>query len=224
MDVATNQHEISPDLPTALARRQIGLPPDSVERLDAYCRLLWDWNQKLNLTRHTDYDTFVARDVVDTLALSQFLADDEQVLDIGTGGGVPGVVLAILRPELEISLVEPVGKKVRVLEDMIERLALDVTLHHTRVQDLLVESDEYYDTLIGRAVARLEVLLGWLRPHWGRIGRLLVIKGPRWVDERHAARQKHLLDDKQLRRLLSYPLPGINRESVVLEIRPKPQS
>lgn len=213
----------SPDLRTALSNHQIALPEESVERLDRYCRLLWDWNQKLNLTRHLDYDTFVARDVVDTLALSRFLNDDEQVLDIGTGGGVPGIVLAIIRPELEIALVEPVGKKVRVLEDMIAKLGLDVMLHHSRVQDLLAESDEYFDTLVGRAVARLDVLLTWLKPHWGRIGRLLLIKGPKWIDERQAAREKGLLHDKELRRVHSYPLPGIDRESVVLEIRPKPE-
>src|SRR3977135_72953 len=83
-------------LHAALARHQIELPDDQVALLDRYCRLLWSWNEKLNLTRHTDYEKFVARDVVDSMALEPFLDAGERVLDVGTGGGVPGIVLAIL--------------------------------------------------------------------------------------------------------------------------------
>src|SRR5689334_10945166 len=95
-------------LTAALARHSIELEADQIESLDRYCRALWEWNEKLNLTRHTDYEKFVARDVVDSMALEQFLDAGERVLDVGTGGGVPGVVLAIVRPDLEVTLSESV--------------------------------------------------------------------------------------------------------------------
>ena len=61
-----------------------------IARLEAYCRLLWDWNSKLNLTRHTDFEKFVTRDLTDSLVFARFLGQGETVLDVGTGGGVPG--------------------------------------------------------------------------------------------------------------------------------------
>jgi 16S rRNA G527 N7-methylase RsmG len=69
-------------------------------QLDNYRRQLWAWNERLNLTRHTTLEKFVSRDVVDSHQLSNLLQRGERVLDVGTGGGVPGVVLAILRPDL----------------------------------------------------------------------------------------------------------------------------
>ena len=107
------------NLAAAMARHQIELPAAQVALLTRYCELLWDWNTKLNLTRHTDYEKFVARDLIDSLAFAQFLAPGEKVLDVGSGGGVPGVVLAIVRGDLQISLSESVAKKARVLADIV---------------------------------------------------------------------------------------------------------
>ena len=110
--------EIESDtLNEALQRHGIELPPEQVEHLDRYCKLVWDWNTKINLTRHTDYEKFVSRDLVDTLELSKLLGEGEEVLDVGSGGGVPGVLLAILRPDLHLALCESVGKKAAVLEE-----------------------------------------------------------------------------------------------------------
>jgi 16S rRNA (guanine527-N7)-methyltransferase len=208
----------SSTLAAALERQGIALPAEQVERLDAYARLLWEWNGRLNLTRHTDYDLFVSRDVADCLALAGPLGEGERVLDVGSGGGVPGVVLAIVRPDLHVSLCESTAKKARALEDIALRLALPGQVRHARAEELL--ADDYFDTLTVRAVAPLSKLLTWFAPHWGSFGRLLVIKGPAWVDERHEARQKNLLSGLQLRKLASWPLPGTNSESVLLEIRP----
>lgn len=208
----------SSSLGQALAVRAIELPPEHVERLDAYAQLLWQWNAKLNLTRHADYDLFVSRDVVDCLALSRAIAEGERILDVGSGGGVPGAVLAIVRPDLHVTLCESMAKKARVLEDMAQRLPLPVDVRHARAEEVLGE--DYFDTLTARAVAPLTKLLTWFGPHWGGFGRLLVIKGPAWVEERHEARQKNLLKKLQLRKLATWPLPGTASESVLLEIRP----
>ena len=206
-------------LAAALARHAIELPAEQVEMLDHYRQLLWDWNEKLNLTRHTTLDKFVGRDVVDTLAFSRFLDQAEDVLDVGTGGGVPGIVLAILRPDLSVSLCDSVGKRARVAADIVRQLDLDIPVHHSPVQDLLEEN--IYDTLLVRAVAPLSKLLTWLAPHWGAFRRLLVLKGPAWVEERQQARERGQFADLQLRKLHSYPLAGSESESVLLEIKLK---
>ena len=206
------------NLAAAMARHQIELPAAQVALLTRYCELLWDWNTKLNLTRHTDYEKFVARDLIDSLAFAQFLAPAEKVLDVGSGGGVPGVVLAIVRGDLQISLSESVAKKARVLADIVARLGLPTPVVHARAEDILTE--QRFNTLVVRAVARLKKLLEWFRPHWGAFDRLLVLKGPSWVEERGEARHYGLMHDLALRKLFSYPLPGTESESVLLQISP----
>jgi 16S rRNA (guanine527-N7)-methyltransferase len=207
------------NLAAALARHQIELPPPQVTLLERYCEFVWEWNTKINLTRHTDYEKFVARDLVDSLAFAQFLSPEEKVLDVGTGGGVPGVVLAIVRPDLRISLSESIGKKARVVADIVAQLGLQTPMRHARAEEILAE--ERFATLLVRAVARLKKLLEWFRPHWTAFDRLLVLKGPSWIDERGEARHYGLLHDLALRKLTSYPLPGTESESVLLQISPR---
>ncbi len=206
-------------LEAALLRHQIALPEPQVALLDRYCGLLWEWNGKLNLTRHTDYEKFVARNVVDSLVFSRFLVPGERILDVGTGGGVPGVVLAIVRGDLDVTLCESVGKKARAVADIVARLALAAPVRHARAEDVLAH--EHFQTLVIRAVARLKKLLEWFKPCWGAFDRLLILKGPSWVEERGEARHYGLMHELALRKLASYPLPGTDSESVLLQIRPK---
>jgi 16S rRNA (guanine527-N7)-methyltransferase len=209
----------SDSLSEALGRHQIELESEQAALVDRYCHLLWQWNEKLNLTRHTDYEKFVSRDVVDSLILSRHLGHGERVLDVGTGGGVPGILLGICRPDLHLSLCESVAKKARVVEQIVAELGLPLDAHHRRAEDLLAERT--FDTLAARAVAPLAKLLTWFADRWGAFDRLLAIKGPNWVAERHEARERNLLKGLDLRKLETWPLPGTESESVLLEIRPK---
>lgn len=203
-------------LAEAAVRCGLSLPAEQLERIECYCRMLWDWNARLNLTRHNDFDKFASRDLVDTLAFSQVLASGERVLDVGTGGGVPGVVLAIVRPDLRVELCESIGKKARAVADMVSRLGLAVPVHHARAEAVLAESQ--FDSLLIRAVAPMKTLLEWFRPHWPKIGRLLLLKGPSWVEERGESRHYGLLGSLALRKILEYANPVTQAPSVLLSI------
>lgn len=154
-----------------------GAPLDDAiaAKLDEYVQVVWEMNQSLNLTRHTDYDRFVARDVLDSLALAGQLRPGAEILDLGSGGGVPGVIIAILRPDVQVSLCDSVTKKAKALEQIIHRLQLAVPVYHARAEDLL--EDFRYDAIVCRAVAPLKKLLTWLAPHWASFDQLLAIKG-----------------------------------------------
>ena len=208
-------------LAEVLAQHQLELSADQVSLLEKYSQALWRWNEKLNLTRHTDYEKFVSRDVLDSQQLSQLLEPGEEVLDIGSGGGVPGVILAILRPDLEVSLCESVGKKAAALEAIVRELALPTPVHRARAEDVL--EDLRFDVLTARAVGPLWKICTWLQPHWHSFDRLLAIKGPRWPEERGEARHRGLLNRVELRKVVSYPMPDTDSESVILKIwRPRP--
>ena len=210
-------------LSDALRRHDISLSASKVRRLDDYCKLLWDWNVRLNLTRHTDYEKFVSRDLVDVLALAEFLRDGERILDVGTGGGVPGVPLAILRPDLRIELCDSTGKKTMAVSEILREMKLPLPVWHAKVETLLPkrEKGERFTTLVVRAVSRLETLLRMVAPHWTLFDRLLLVKGPRWPEERGEARHHNLMNKLALRCLKTYPTKAADDEvieSAILQI------
>jgi 16S rRNA (guanine527-N7)-methyltransferase len=210
----------STTLTAALRALDLSVPGEQVRQLDQYRELLWQWNAKLNLTRHTDFDAFAGRDVLDSQQLARWLDAGEEVLDVGSGGGVPGIILAILRSDLDVSLCESVQKKARALHSIVDQLQLPVAVHHSRAESLL--EDLRFDTIVARAVGPLWKICSWFRPHWHSFGRLLLIKGPRWVEERAAARERGLLQGLELRRIAQYRMPGTESHSVVLQLmRPR---
>lgn len=205
------------ELTAELSRLELQVPDEQIQKLDQYCRELWDHNSRLNLTRHTDYRTFAERDVLDSMKLASVIEPDEKILDFGSGGGVPGIVLGILRPDLDITLAECVGKKAHVLDLMTRELELPIDIIDDRVENVL--AGEGYSSLTARAVGPLPKMLPWFEDRWGDFGRMLLIKGPRWTEERAAAEEAGQLGSTKIKCLLSYPMPGRDSESVVLELR-----
>ncbi|MEK6237778.1 MAG: 16S rRNA (guanine(527)-N(7))-methyltransferase RsmG, partial [Planctomycetales bacterium] len=178
-----------------------------------------EWNEKINLTRHTTLELFAVRDVVDGLELANLLQPGEKVLDVGTGGGTPGVIVSILRPDVRVSLLEQTEKKSRAVSDMMKRLDLSIPVIRARVQEHLESSSEgAYNSLLVRAVAPMPKLLRWLQGHWGKFDRLLAIKGRRWKEECDLAKQEKLTERLRIRRVAEYETPGTDAVSVVLEV------
>ncbi len=200
-----------------LTRLDLELSAEQVEKLAIYCRELWDHNSRLNLTRHTDYRTFAERDVLDSVKLASVIGEGERIMDFGSGGGVPGIVLGILRPDLDITLSECVGKKAHVLDLMTRELELPIDVIDDRVENLL--AGEGFTSLTARAVGPLPKMLPWFKKTWEHFERLLLIKGPRWTEERATAEEAGQLVGIKIECLLSYPMPGRDSESVVLELR-----
>jgi 16S rRNA (guanine527-N7)-methyltransferase len=210
--------DLAPAIAAAIAAHGVDVAAGAVPGLAAYAARLWAWNERLNLTRHTDAERFVTRDVADAAAIAPHLAPGERVLDVGTGGGVPGVILAILRPDLRVELCDSVGKRARAVASIVEELGLPVTVHAAAGQALVATGDRY-DVLVVRAVAPLLKLLGWFEPLCDRFGRLLVVKGPRWEEEKGEARHRGHVKRVTVRRIAAWPIRGSDNESVLLEIR-----
>jgi 16S rRNA (guanine527-N7)-methyltransferase len=212
--------ELAAEIAAACGRFGLDVPSESVPALAAYAASLWAWNERLNLTRHTDVEKFVTRDVADAAAIAPHLAVGERVLDVGTGGGVPGVLLAILRPDLRVELCDSVGKRARAVEAILAEVGLRLPVHAGAAQGIVMAAGgDRFDTLVVRAVAPLLKLLGWFEPLCDRYGRLLVIKGPRWEEEKGEARHRGHVKRVTVRRIAAWPIRGSDNESVLLEIK-----
>ena len=205
------------ELQRSLTEHGLDLPIDQVNLLDRYRAELWRWNEQLNLTRHTTLEKFVGRDVIDSLQLAEQLERGERVLDIGTGGGVPGLVLIICRPDLRVSVCESTQKKARVVQAIVQELGLAAQVYACRAEEVL--ELQTFDTLTARAVAAMTKILTWVAPYWDAFDRLLLIKGQRWVEERGEARHQGLLKSLQLRKVATYRSPETQAESVILSVR-----
>jgi len=214
--------DLEPAIAAACGRLGISAAPDAMQRLAAYAASLWSWNAKLNLTRHTDVERFVSRDVADAVSIEPHLGRGERVLDVGTGGGVPGVLLAILRPDLRMELCDSVGKRARAVRAIVGEIGLDAAVHEGAAQPLVTAAaaaGRRFDVLVVRAVAPLVKLLGWFEPLCEDFGRMLVVKGPRWEDEKGEARHRGFVKRVTVRRIAAWPIPGSDNESVLLEVK-----
>jgi 16S rRNA (guanine527-N7)-methyltransferase len=213
----TNFEPLPAALNELLTAEGVVVPADQLDLLDLYRRQLWMWNERMNLTRHTTLEKFVSRDIVDSYQLSLLLERGERVLDVGTGGGVPGIPMAILRSDLTVNLCESTQKKARAVEAMVGELGLPISVFATRAEEVLQVST--FDTLVARGLASLSKILTWFAPHWDAFDRLLLIKGPSWAEERADARHLGLLRGLELRKDASYNSRQTGAESTILSIR-----
>ncbi len=186
-------------------------------QLADYCQRVWAWNERLNLTRHTDLNLFVTRDLLDSVRLAEHLEPHARILDVGSGGGVPGIVVAILRPDLGVTLCDSVGKKAAALQDIVKGMQLDVTVLGQRVQDLLKE--QRYGCVTVRAVGALDKILPWFQPLWDYGAQALLIKGPRWKEELAEVQRSGKARGRRIERIASWGSPGRDGESVLLRIQ-----
>ena len=193
-----------------------------LQRVRQYAVLLWLKNQQMNLTRHTTWDQFVTRDLLDTVELSGLVPAGSEVLDVGTGGGVPGLLLAILRPDLKLTLTDSVGKKAAALGEFAAALELDVEIYNERAETVL--EDLRFDVTTARAVGPLIKICRWFEGHWPSVGRLLATKGPKWPEELEQANESGLTTGIKVTRLKEYATPGTEWKSVILELRVRPET
>lgn len=128
-----------------------------------------------------------SRHIAESRAFAATLPKHVSVLDVGTGGGFPGMVIAITRPDLEVTLLDATRKKIEFLRDFVTSTGLDVRTLHGRAESLQREHAASFDIVTARAVAPLERLVDWAVPFLRPGGQLHAIKGDRWPAELKAA-------------------------------------
>ena len=135
-----------------------------IEQYSALKNLYEEWNQKINVISRKDMDDFYEHHVLHSLAIAtQFnFPDGYQVMDLGAGGGFPGIPLAIFLPEVHFHLVDSINKKLKVAEAIAAAIELkNITVQHSRAEDI---KDKNFDVVVSRAVAPLNDLWYWSKP------------------------------------------------------------
>ena len=151
------------------------LPPPAVEKLLDFLRLLEKWNKSYNLTAVRDPEQMVPRHLLDSLSVLPFL-QGTRVLDIGSGAGLPGIPLALARPDIEFTLLDSNAKKTRFITQALHELGLkNVAVAQERVEKF--HPAEKFDTLIARAFASIPDMLAASRHLCAPHGRFLLMKG-----------------------------------------------
>ena len=181
------------DFVRTLAEQHIELDPGDEDRLAVHLDALLEANERFNLTAVRDPEQAWVRHVADSLSLVPFVAEAgvREAMDLGSGGGFPGIPLAIAMPEVQWTLVESVGKKARFLQETIERLGLaNVRVQQARAEDLAAFKTgvrEQMDAVACRAVGGLASLVELAVPLLKVDGLLLAIKGEKAPEEIAAA-------------------------------------
>jgi 16S rRNA (guanine527-N7)-methyltransferase len=137
------------------------LEEETWAKLKEYTSLLREWNAKINLVSRKDTDRLEIKHLAHCLTITKFLRlmPKARLLDVGTGGGLPGIPLAICYPQARFTLMDSIGKKVMVVEDMVQRLDLqNAEIIRGRVEEL--PKKKSYDFVIGRAVTALPTFFG----------------------------------------------------------------
>ena len=165
------------------------LSPTQLQQFEVYADLLVEWNQKFNLTSITDRDDIFVKHFQDCLMLLSHYGLNGTVADVGAGAGFPGLVLAIARSDLQLTLIEPTGKRCTFLREVASQLNL------TNVEVVNARSEDYartgrkFDFVTARAVAQLNILLELCLPLVRTDGHFIAMKGPKAPEEIQASKR-----------------------------------
>ena len=201
-------------------RYEIELTKEQTEQFQLYMELLLSWNEKINLTAITEPDDVAVKHFLDCLLLFKYcpFPQGEKCIDVGTGAGFPGIVLKIMRPDLRLTLLDGLNKRLVVLSDILEKLGLNADLLHERAEEAGRKPQHrlQYGFVSARAVASLPVLCEYCLPFLKEEGIFAAMKGPNPEEEAVSAGKAVSVLGCTLERTEKYTLPNGEGRSLVL--------
>ncbi len=166
----------------------IDINDDLAKKLSIYAELLREWNEKINLTAILDDEGIAVKHFLDCLVVCKFakFQDGQKIIDVGTGAGFPGLVIAASNPKLSVTLLDSTGKKLKAVQDIAEKMGVEnIEILHMRAEEAGQNKlyREKYDFATARAVAELRVLLEYTLPFIKVGGSFISLKGAAALEE-----------------------------------------
>lgn len=200
----------------------IELTDHQIDQFYNYYELLIHWNSMVNLTAITQMEEVVTKHFVDSLSLKKIIVDIDQssrkLIDVGTGAGFPGIPLKIVFPELEVTLLDSLNKRVKFLNEVIENLQLEgITAIHGRAEDLGRDnvSRETYDLCVSRAVANLATLSEYCMPFVKTGGYFVPYKSGKLEEELGIGKGAVKKLSGEIEEILTFSLPNADERCLV---------
>lgn len=181
-----SKEEFIEKLNNAMSVNDINIGEKELEQLYIYKELLIEWNEKINLTAITDDEEIIWKHFVDSALGLKHLTNVKTIADVGTGAGLPGLVIAICNKNIKVTLIDALQKRITFLNEVINKLGLtNVVAIHARAEELGSSSEhrEKYDAVISRAVARLNILMELTVPYAKANGKCIYMKSEKLEEE-----------------------------------------
>ena len=207
-------------LKTHSAELKTGIGAEAYKKLGIYAEALREWNEKVNLTAITDDEGIAVKHFLDCLKIFDCvsISDGASLIDVGTGAGFPGLVIAAVRPDLRVTLLDSTGKKLKAVEDIAARMGVNnVSFLHARAEEAgrLPEYREKFDFATARAVAELRVLLEYAAPFVKMGGTFVSMKGSAMQEEIDGAKQAFAVLGTKIEAVNTFELPNGDSRAVI---------
>ena len=197
----------------------VPLTNEQGEKLFVYFQELVRVNEYMNLTAITEPEEVIVKHFCDSLALLKysFVKEGASLVDVGTGAGFPGVVIKIARDDIKLTLMDAAGKRINFLEELCEKLGIEVECVHIRAEQAGVDTDyrEEFDVVTSRAVAELRTLSEYSLPLVKVNGKFVALKGKNGCDEVNAAKSAIAVLGGKLTKVEQYSLFDAGERTVV---------
>lgn len=207
-----------------LKQNEIPFLEELPEKLNRYLALLQEWNTRMDLTAILDEEETMDKHLIDSLTVLKtgLIDSNTLMIDVGTGAGFPGMVLAMARPDLQVTLMDSQQKRLSFLEEVGRITQTDnITIIHSRAEDGAHKRElrERFDYATARALAPTNVLCEYMLPFIKVGGRALCWKGPALKDELESGRLAAKLLGGQMEKPIACPVEGRNWEHLILPVR-----
>ena len=213
------------------ACEQIGikLNDNQLKQFERYYELLTEWNEKINLTRITEPDEVALKHFADSLTLLKNveIPKNSTIIDVGTGAGFPGIPLKISRPDISLTLLDSLNKRLGFLGEVCSELGIKAELVHSRAEDGGKDKlyREKYDFAVSRAVARLNILSEYCLPYVKVGGSFIAMKGPELTEELNEAKNALKILGGKINKVNKFKLEDSGRTIVIInKIKQTPKS
>ena len=185
-----------------------------------YYEFLVSENQKYNLTAITDFNDVVMKHFIDSVLPLNKIKENASVIDVGTGAGFPGVPLKILRPDIKLTLLDSLQKRINFLNQLLKLLGInDVKTIHSRAEDYIKQGREKFDYALSRAVASVPTLAEYLLPYVKVGGEILMYKGSGFQEELDLGHKAIKILGGQVENVLNYKLNEIDSQRNIIIIK-----